>query len=321
MDKQTAFDPKELYEIAERIGTDLSQVDAADRWLWTAYQQGAFCHSPTLQDAADRWCWLFADVPADPVNGLAHFLLAHWGPATIPGFPFPLQPSDACAFAVGLRELANTFAEGVEDFSVLAANLAEVAGLLESGADRDQLARHISERDYAKTANGVQNALLADAPAALRLQIRTAVAILAQLSVGPTRRRGLPLREPPADAAANLRAIAVFLREWVVRETAAKLPTRTEGTPTAAAIGTASTTTPAPAPIMPGVGKETLALVALAQHPDWSDTTIAKAIGCSRTSIYRWEKYRQAREILAQGKSDLPSGSKDEDGNVDAWEG
>lgn len=56
------------------------------------------------------------------------------------------------------------------------------------------------------------------------------------------------------------------------------------------------------------VDKETLALATLALHPEWSDIQIAKAAGCNRTSLYRWEKYSQAREILNQNKNSLPRG-------------
>ncbi len=67
------------------------------------------------------------------------------------------------------------------------------------------------------------------------------------------------------------------------------------------------------------VNKEAMALAILAQHPDWSDAEIARNAGCSRTSLYRWPKYVQAREILEQGKHNLPIGAKGQDGKLEAW--
>ena len=70
---------------------------------------------------------------------------------------------------------------------------------------------------------------------------------------------------------------------------------------------------------LPPASKETIALATLAQHPDWSDAKIALAVGCNRSSLYRWSKYTKAREILEGGKQRLPRGSKDEDGRLEAW--
>ena len=74
------------------------------------------------------------------------------------------------------------------------------------------------------------------------------------------------------------------------------------------------------APEAPTADKETLALATLAQHPEWSDAAIARSVGCHRTSLYRWNKYRQAREILEQGKHRLPAGSKGVGGQLEAWD-
>jgi len=70
----------------------------------------------------------------------------------------------------------------------------------------------------------------------------------------------------------------------------------------------------------PSASKETLALATLAHHPEWTDTAIAAAVGCNRTSLYRWKQYKQAREILEQGKHNLPHGSKAKDGMLEAWD-
>ena len=71
-------------------------------------------------------------------------------------------------------------------------------------------------------------------------------------------------------------------------------------------------------PIEPS--KETLALAVLADHPDWSDTKIAKKAGCNRTTLYTFEKFMAAREILREGKNDLPRGSKFPDEDMEAWD-
>lgn len=54
------------------------------------------------------------------------------------------------------------------------------------------------------------------------------------------------------------------------------------------------------------ISKEALALAYLTCHPTWTDAKVARHIGVTRTSLYRWRRYKQARELLAQGKKDLP---------------
>ncbi len=66
--------------------------------------------------------------------------------------------------------------------------------------------------------------------------------------------------------------------------------------------------------------KEVLALVLLSVHPDWSDTQIAKVAGCNRTTLYTFKKFMVAREILREGKNDLPRGSKFPDEGMEAWD-
>lgn len=51
---------------------------------------------------------------------------------------------------------------------------------------------------------------------------------------------------------------------------------------------------------------EAKALATLVQHPEWSDKDIADHVGCSRASLYRWTKYRAAREALKAGRQRLP---------------
>ena len=71
-------------------------------------------------------------------------------------------------------------------------------------------------------------------------------------------------------------------------------------------------------PIEPS--KEALALAVLADHPDWSDTEIAKKAGCNRTTLYTFKKFMAAREILREGKNDIPRGSKFPDEGMEAWD-
>ncbi len=53
-----------------------------------------------------------------------------------------------------------------------------------------------------------------------------------------------------------------------------------------------------------GIEKEALALAWLQMHPEWSDEQIAAKIGISRTSIYRFERYKAARALLREGRRD-----------------
>jgi len=68
-----------------------------------------------------------------------------------------------------------------------------------------------------------------------------------------------------------------------------------------------------PGPLPP---KEILALAYLFAHPEWSDVEIARAAGCHRTSLYRWNGYTRARAHLKERKRDRPRGfrSADEEG-------
>jgi hypothetical protein len=58
----------------------------------------------------------------------------------------------------------------------------------------------------------------------------------------------------------------------------------------------------------------------LVKHPDWSQVEMAKAVGVNRTTLYRFSRYQAAREVLQTGRADIPRGSKDADGNLEAWE-
>ena len=75
-------------------------------------------------------------------------------------------------------------------------------------------------------------------------------------------------------------------------------------------------TAPQPAPL----DKEALALAALVHHPDWTVEQIAKAAGCSRTTLYRMKTFKLAMAVRKSGRQDLPSGRKDDrTGNLEAW--
>ena len=66
---------------------------------------------------------------------------------------------------------------------------------------------------------------------------------------------------------------------------------------------------------------EPLALAMLVEHPDWSDTKIAKKIGINRTTLYDWSNFKKAKEALKEGKNHLPKGRKDsKNGNIEAWD-
>jgi len=59
-------------------------------------------------------------------------------------------------------------------------------------------------------------------------------------------------------------------------------------------------------------------LILLKEHPDWTDTKIAKEAGVCRQSLYRWTEYKQLRRMLCD-KWNLPRGSKDKDtGKIEA---
>ncbi|NLS94465.1 MAG: hypothetical protein GXX96_20095 [Planctomycetaceae bacterium] len=59
-----------------------------------------------------------------------------------------------------------------------------------------------------------------------------------------------------------------------------------------------------------GLTGEEKALATLVAHPDWSDTKIAKHIGCHRTTLYKWPKYIAAREALDMSRSRFPRVSR-----------
>ena len=66
--------------------------------------------------------------------------------------------------------------------------------------------------------------------------------------------------------------------------------------------------------------KEALALATLADHPDWTDTRIAKEARCSRTTLYTFTKFMAAKAILQEGKNNLPRGNKYPDHDTEAWD-
>jgi hypothetical protein len=66
---------------------------------------------------------------------------------------------------------------------------------------------------------------------------------------------------------------------------------------------------------------ESRALAMLVEHPDWSNTRIATALGCSRTSLHRLEKFKAARALVkAQGNAAMPKGEKQANKAMDAWD-
>jgi hypothetical protein len=57
----------------------------------------------------------------------------------------------------------------------------------------------------------------------------------------------------------------------------------------------------------------------LADHPDWSDTEIAKAADCHRTTLYIFKRLMGAREILRERGNDLPRATRFPDEGMEAW--
>jgi hypothetical protein len=69
----------------------------------------------------------------------------------------------------------------------------------------------------------------------------------------------------------------------------------------------------------PTLGKEARALALLTEHPGWTDAEIARNVPCSRTSLYRFKKYVQARELLESTRMETARGSKTKGGEIEAW--
>jgi hypothetical protein len=61
--------------------------------------------------------------------------------------------------------------------------------------------------------------------------------------------------------------------------------------------GSETSTATSPAEAASSLPLEAKALALLVQHPDWTDTRIAKEVPCSRTSLYRWPRYGRQREL------------------------
>jgi len=62
------------------------------------------------------------------------------------------------------------------------------------------------------------------------------------------------------------------------------------------------------------------ALAILVEHPEWTDTRIAKAVPCSRTTLYRWPRFREARAAMKVGRASMSRGSKYTGENVESWD-
>ncbi|MFG0242999.1 MAG: hypothetical protein ACF8R9_09455 [Phycisphaerales bacterium JB054] len=69
----------------------------------------------------------------------------------------------------------------------------------------------------------------------------------------------------------------------------------------------------------PRLQKEALAVALLVQHPEWTNSQIAEAVGCARTSLNRWPRFVLARAALRSDRAGLPRGCKDE-GDLEAWD-
>ena len=66
---------------------------------------------------------------------------------------------------------------------------------------------------------------------------------------------------------------------------------------------------------------EALAVALLVQNPKWSNTRIAAACGCNRTTLNTWPKFMAAREMQKRNKDAIPRGRKDaKTGDLEAWD-
>jgi hypothetical protein len=74
---------------------------------------------------------------------------------------------------------------------------------------------------------------------------------------------------------------------------------------------------PPSAPPGPQLSKCEIALILLAQHPDWTVTRIAKEAQINRTQLYRCKRFFQALEA---SKGELPRGMKSADGRIEAYD-
>ena len=57
------------------------------------------------------------------------------------------------------------------------------------------------------------------------------------------------------------------------------------------------------------------------EHPDWSDTKIAKAAGINRTTLYDYIEFKKLRAGQQQDKNRIRRGIKDRDGNIEVMDG
>ncbi len=96
----------------------------------------------------------------------------------------------------------------------------------------------------------------------------------------------------------------------------------------AAALGVVSETAAgepdaAPQPQAPEsqMSGEARALAILTDHPDWTDTRIAREAGLHVKTLYKYSRYKTARGVLKQsGRAGLPRGFRTDDGDIEAYE-
>ncbi|HEY8665643.1 MAG TPA: hypothetical protein VIL86_03215, partial [Tepidisphaeraceae bacterium] len=80
---------------------------------------------------------------------------------------------------------------------------------------------------------------------------------------------------------------------------------------------------PKPADAAPAGGKlskEGKALAALVDHPDWTNSQIATAAGCHVKTLNNFKKFNSAKKAMKAGKDNLPTGRKNRDGGIEAWD-
>lgn len=67
------------------------------------------------------------------------------------------------------------------------------------------------------------------------------------------------------------------------------------------------------------VSVDSQAIAMMIDHPTWSDTQIANAVGCNRTSLYRGSKFGAAKALIREGKIEQARGYLTEAG-VEAYD-
>lgn len=121
----------------------------------------------------------------------------------------------------------------------------------------------------------------------------------------------IQLGSTPADCGEKLRTLADSLDELLGAEAGGPSPAEQSNLSDTGVTGNAGD----------GLDGEARVLAILVQHPEWSDTMIAKEARLSRTTLYRYPRYKAARAMGRHaGKAALPKGYKTKDGELEAYD-